>query len=716
MPTTLTGQIERVTFENDETGFRVLRVGTVEGATTTGPIVVVGTFQAVGPGTRVRVTGDFVKDPRRGEQFRADSLVAIEPATLVGLEKYLGSGLIPGIGPGFARRIVETFGMESLKVLDSEPERLGEVSGIGARRAREIKKAWSEQRAVANVMVLLQTHGASPSLAARIFKRYGDRSAAIVQRSPYRLALEVPGVGFKTADRIARSLGIAGDHPERAQAGVMHELGSLADIGHVAVPRESLVERSATMLEIDEAHVEAAVDALRASERVVVEDDRVYLWRLHTAELNLTDGVARLLRADAPKLPGLEAAITAFEKRRELTLAPAQRAAVEAAAARKVLVITGGPGVGKTTIVRAVLSVLEAAKLRTRLAAPTGRAAKRLAEATGRDASTLHRLLEFEPRSGQFQRHAESPLDADAVIVDEASMIDLPLGAALVSAMPTKARWVIVGDSDQLPSVGPGALLRDLIDSGSVPVVRLNEIFRQAGESRIVGNAHRILRGEMPESANAEEPNADFFVVNRKDPEEAAAVVVELATSRIPKRFGFDPVRDIQVLTPMHRGPAGTQVLNQQLQAALNPSGPSLESRGQTLRVGDKVMQTRNDYERDVFNGDLGVVSAVDASARSLQVLFDGREVTLEDADLESLTLAYATSIHKSQGSEYPAVVVPMLSTHFVMLSRNLLYTAVTRARRLCVLVSDPRALRLALSEVRREERSTGLMARLREI
>jgi len=712
--TTLTGQVERVTFENEETGFRVLRVGALEGTGQPGPIVVVGNFQAVGPGTRVRVTGDFVRDPRHGEQFRAESLVAVEPATLVGLEKYLGSGLIPGIGPGFAKRIVQSFGMDSLRVLDSESDRLSEVPGIGARRVAEIKKAWSEHRAIANVMVLLQTHGASPALAARIFKRYGERSAAVVQRSPYRLALEVHGVGFKTADRIARSLGIAGDHPERAQAGVLHELGAFADQGHVAVPRGVLVERSAAMLEIDAGHVEAALDALRASERVVVEDDCVFLWRLHVAEVGFAAGVRRLLGADAPRLAGLEQAIAAFEARRGLVLAPAQRAAVEAAAGRKVLVITGGPGVGKTTIVRAVLSVFESQRLVTRLAAPTGRAAKRLAEATGREASTLHRLLEFEPRSGVFQRNADAPLDVDAVIVDEASMVDLPLGAALAAALPTRARWVIVGDSDQLPSVGPGALLRDLIDSGAVPIVRLNEIFRQAGRSRIVENAHRILHGEAPVSAGAEEPNADFFVVHRRDPEEAADVVAELATVRIPRRFGLDPVRDVQVLTPMHRGAAGTQALNARLQEILNPSGPVLESRGQKLRVGDKVMQTRNDYERDVFNGDLGVITAVEPTERRVRVRFDEREVDLEDADLESLTLAYATSIHKSQGSEYPAVVLPLLSTHFVMLSRNLLYTAVTRAKQLCVVVADPRALKLALSEVRREERSTRLTQRLR--
>jgi exodeoxyribonuclease V alpha subunit len=711
VPTTLTGQVERVTFENEETSFRVLRVGTLEGASVAGPITVVGTFQAVGAGTRVRISGEFVKDPRHGEQFRADTLVPVDPATLVGLERYLGSGLIPGIGPGFAKRIVERFGMESLRVLDEDPSRLAEVPGLGPARVEKLKGAWIEQRAVSNLMVLLQTHGASPALAARIFKRFGDRSASIVQRSPYRLALEVHGVGFKTADRLARSLGIAGDHPERAQAGVIHELGALADQGHIAVPRDALVDRTARMLEIDSGHVEAAIDALRASERVVVEDDVVLLFRLHAAECAVAEGIRRL--GEKKRVLETQRALSEFEKRQSLDLAPAQRAAVEAAAKHELLVITGGPGVGKTTIVKAILSVFERARLRVALAAPTGRAAKRLSEATAREAKTLHRLLEFEPRSGTFQRNGSAPLDADAIIVDETSMVDIPLAAALLDAVKSDARLVIVGDADQLPSVGPGAFLRDIISSGAVPVARLTEIFRQAEKSRIVQNAHRILRGEPPESANIEEAHADFFVVNRPDAARAAEVIAEMTTQRIPKRFGLDPLRDIQVLTPMHRGDAGTQALNARLQEVLNPSGPSLESRGQKLRVGDKVMQTRNDYDRDVFNGDLGRVTFVDLTQRKLRVRFDGRDVDYEDSELEELTLAYATSIHKSQGSEYPAVVLALLSTHFVMLSRNLLYTGVTRAKNLCVLVTDPRALRIALGETRREERGTRLAQRL---
>jgi len=715
VPITLTGEVERITYESDATGFRVLKLGSLEGpAGKRSSVTVVGMLPPVGSGTRVRITGDFRQDPKHGEQFRADTLVTLAPETLVGLERYLGSGLIPGIGPAFAKRIVSAFGMDSLSMLDNEPDRLKLIPGMGERRIEEVKKAWSSQRAISNVMMLLQTHGASPALAARIYKHYGDNAARIVQEAPYRLAMDVRGIGFKTADRIAKSLGIAGDHPDRVQAGVLHELNGLADQGHVLFDRDGLAERAAAMLEIDVAHVGPAIDKLWAGGHVVIEEKCVYLTRLHRAETALVDGLARLLSRPGRVLSGIESTIERFEKQAHVTLAPAQRAAVKGAAEHKLIVVTGGPGVGKTTIVRAILDVMKRAHLNVRLAAPTGRAAKRLFESTSHEATTLHRLLEFDPRGGGFQLDGDKPIDADVVIVDEASMIDVPLGAALLNALPDAARLVIVGDADQLPSVGPGALLRDVIDSGVVTVVRLNEIFRQAGESRIVQNAHRILQGEMPESADPDSPRADFFVVSRREAEEAAATVRELVTSRIPRRFGFDPLRDVQVLTPMHRGPAGTAALNQLLQAALNPSGPSFEHHGQTFRVRDKVLQLKNDYDREVYNGDLGVVERVSAEERRVTVRFDGRDVDYQDADLEMLTLAYATSIHKSQGSEYPAVVIPLLTSHFVMLSRNLVYTAVTRGKKLCVLVSDPRALKLALGEVRREERQTRLAERLR--
>ena len=700
-----------MTYENETTGFRVVRVGGIEGR---GKVPVVGVFPPVSVGAQIRATGEWVMDRKHGEQFRVESLVEAMPDTLVGLEKYLGSGLIPGVGAGFAKRIVSTFGKDTLRVLDEQPERLMEVTGLGPTRIDSVTESWKKHRAVSNLMLLLQTHGASPRLAARIIERYGDRSARVLQQSPYRLALEVQGVGFKTADRIAQSLGISGDHPERAQAGVVHELGALADQGHVCCERALLVERTALMLEIDAIHVEEAIDKLWASERVVVEGDVVYSYRLHEAEVTVASEIKRLAEGSEAPLPGFEKAITAFEERGGLELATQQRAAVEAAAREKVLLITGGPGVGKTTIIRAIVSVLENANVSVRLAAPTGRAARRLSEATSRTATTLHRLLEFEPRQRSFQRCRESPLEAGAVIVDETSMVDLPLCASLLEALPDDARLILVGDADQLPSVGPGAVLRDLLACDGVRKVRLDEVFRQAGESGIVVNAHRILHGEKPQSARSDEPGADFFIIERSDPEHAAATIESLVTERIPKRFGVDPIRDLQVLTPMHRGAVGTQALNARLQELLNPTGPALERGFQRIRLGDKVMQTRNDYERDVFNGDVGTVSFVDNDARALRVRFDDREVEYDDIALDSLTLAYATSIHKSQGSEYPAVVLPLLTAHFVMLSRSLLYTAVTRAKKLCVLVADPKAVRLALSELRAGDRATGLRERIR--
>ncbi|MFO0586613.1 MAG: ATP-dependent RecD-like DNA helicase [Polyangiaceae bacterium] len=718
------GEVVKVTYENDETGFRVLRVER-DGKSTPEPWV--GIMPAAPAGTRVRATGRYETDSKHGEQLRVETLLAVMPATTAGVEKYLGSGVIPGVGPAYAKRIVEVFGERTLAILDQDPARLRDVPGLGERRAAAVAKAWAAQKAVGAIMIFLQTHGASPSLAARIHKRFGAKAIDVVSREPYRLSLDVWGVGFKTADKIARSIGIAADAPERAQAGVLQTLHDVTARGHVFAPRSVLVPAAASMLELDEPRVELATDALARSKHVVIEDAgadvAVYPIGLFEAEVNVARRVRELLHPSAVVrefeairarlASAVEPAIDAFESAAGMSLAPAQRRAVEEAAKNKVLVITGGPGVGKTTIVKAILAVLDRARVDTKLAAPTGRAAKRMSEATKREATTLHRLLEFDPKERRFLRDRKRPIDAGALVVDEASMLDVELANALLSALPDAARLVLVGDVDQLPSVGPGAVLRDLIESGAVPTVRLTTIFRQAEGSLIVENAHRIQEGLPPQSADS--PTGAFHVIHRTSGEAAADTIQKILTENIPKRFGLDPRRDVQVLAPMHRGDAGTTALNQRLQMALNPEGPSVSRFGRTMRVGDKVMQLKNDVERDVYNGDLGFVSGLDPEAKQLTVRFDeGREVVYEESDLDELALAYATSIHKSQGSEYPAVIVPLLTEHFVMLSRNLFYTAVTRGKKLVVLVADPRAVRMALAETRKEERKTWLAERIR--
>jgi exodeoxyribonuclease V alpha subunit len=723
--TVVEGVVERVTFESAETSFRVVKLAVPGRAER---LSIVGTFPRMAPGARVRVRGNLEVDRKHGEQLKVLSLIELAPDTLAGLEKYLASGLIKGVGPKIASRIVATFGLDALKVLDEEPHRLREVEGLGDKKRAGLTKAWKEQRTLRDVMVFLQAHGASGSLAARIVKRYGEKAMAVVSREPYRLALDVHGVGFKTADRIASTLGVAPDSPARMQAGIHQVLHDLTDAGHVWTEQDELVARAAPMLSLDPddaevcARLTKAVSALVAGRLAVAEDREgtraIYATEMHQAELRLARRLGELAAAPARSLEGAERAVREFEARAGVELAPEQRSAVDEAARRQVLVVTGGPGVGKTTIVRAILAVLARAKVEVRLAAPTGRAAKRMSEATGQGAMTLHRMLEFEPKTQSFKRNRHSPLEAGAVVVDEASMLDLPMADALTDAIAPGTRLILVGDVDQLESVGPGAVLRDVIASRVVPCVRLRQIFRQAAKSLIVQNAHRINEGQPP-LAPPEGANADFFIVERRDPERARATILELVTTRIPQRFGLDPARDVQVLTPMNRGPVGALALNEALQGALNPerAGGHTVVRGtRTYRTGDKVMQLRNDYDKNVFNGDVGFIASIDPEEGTVVVRFEqgeGTEVGYDASDLDDLTLAYACTVHKSQGSEYPAVVIPLLTTHFVMLSKNLLYTAVTRGKRLVVLVADPRAVDLALSRGRREERRTRLAERL---
>ena len=715
------GEVERVTFESATSSFRVVKVAVVGRKER---LAVVGQFPPIAVGARVRVRGRIVSDAKHGEQLQASSVTELAPSTLVGVERYLGSGIVKGIGEAYAKRIVARFGMDTLRVLDEQPERLAEVEGLGRKRIEAIAKGWKEQRAIREVMVFLQARGVSPSLALRIFKRYGPHAINVVSREPYRLAMDVWGVGFKTADRIAMELGIARDSPRRIEAGLLQALRDARDSGHVYLPAEELGDRAASLLEVDREEnrgaLERATDALALGGYVVPEaapEGRiVYAAEMYAAESRLARGLVELARAEARPLPGAERAIAEFEQQAGVELAPEQREAVSAAARASVLVVTGGPGVGKTTIVRAILATFDRGGVPVRLAAPTGRAAKRMSEATGRDASTLHRLLEFDPKTGAFKRNRGSPIEAGAIVVDEASMIDLEMADALVQAIAPGTRLVFVGDVDQLASVGPGAVLRDVIASRRIPCVRLTRIFRQARASLIVVNAHRIHDGEPPLLPEAGDERADFYVVERRDPEAAKRTIVELVTARIPRRFGLDPVRDVQVLTPMHRGPCGSLALNEALQAALNPRGEELAAGNRVFRAGDKVMQLKNDYDRSVWNGDVGVVTGIDREESGLTVRYDNdRSVPYDRGALDELTLAYACSVHKSQGSEYPAVVIPLLTTHFVMLSRNLLYTAVTRGKQLVVLVCDPRAVSIALAEDRKDQRRTRLGARIAE-
>jgi exodeoxyribonuclease V alpha subunit len=686
-----------VTFHNEENGFSVLRVQ-VRGRHDL--VTVVGHAAAVSPGEFIQAQGAWSQDPVHGSQFKATSLQTVAPTTTEGIEKYLASGLVKGIGPHFAKKLVEAFGPGVFDVIDGDPGRLRSVGGIGPMRARRIVEAWRDQRAVRDIMVFLHSHGVGTSRAVRIFKTYGTQAVALISENPYRLAADIHGIGFLTADRIAGTLGIAKTAMIRARAGVGYALARAMDEGHCGLPLAELEAAAARLLEIPEALIAEAL-ALEVADGTIVSDTVdggpcVFLASLHAAERIVGARIRSLAAGTPPWRPiDAERAIPWIEERLGMKLAALQAEALRLAVSSKFLVITGGPGVGKTTVMNAILGVLRARGVRLALCAPTGRAAKRLGETTGLEAKTIHRLLEVDPRTGGFKRQESHPIECDLLVVDETSMVDVPLMHALLRAVPPAAAMVLVGDVDQLPSVGPGQVLADVIASGAVPVVRLTEVFRQASESRIIVNAHRINRGELPEVTAHE---GDFFFWEIEDPEEGARRLLQVVVERIPARFGLDPLRDVQVLCPMNRGALGARALNLALQQALNRRDePGVERFGWRFAPGDKVMQVENDYDKDVYNGDLGLVSTVDTDEGMLLVDFDGREVAYEFGELDRLVLAYAITIHKSQGSEYPAVVIPVSTQHYPMLQRNLLYTGVTRGKRLVVLIGQKKALAIAV-------------------
>jgi exodeoxyribonuclease V alpha subunit len=713
----LEGVLERIVYANDESAWSVVRL-TVAGRHE--PVTAVGNLPGVQPGESLQLEGSWVIDRRFGEQFRVVSYRILKPATLVGIEKYLGSGLVHGIGEVMARRLVDHFGLDTLEIIDAHPERLAEVEGFGPVRRAALAKAWAEQRELRELMVLLQTLGVSTTFAARIWKAYGDEAASVVREDPYRLAFDIFGIGFKTADRIAMNLGIPRDSPRRAQAGVLHVLETFAAEGHVYVPRPILAEHAARLLELEPELPDEAVGDLAAARQVVLEplgDDAAeaaFLPALHTAEIGAAARMETLLGAPIhPVTIDVERALEWFEARQGIELAEEQREAIRRAVARKALVITGGPGTGKTTLINAVVDILEKKNRKILLAAPTGRAARRLGDLTGREARTIHRMLEFSPRNGSFERNAGRPLDADVLVLDEVSMIDIVLFHHVLKALPAHCQLILVGDVDQLPSVGPGNVLRDLIGSGAVDVVRLTKIFRQAQQSLIVVNAHRVNRGEMPLLDPQDDGQADFMFIERDDPLEILEELKRLVAEEIPRRFGLDPIEEIQVLTPMHKGDVGASNLNEQLGALLNKRPESVSKGGRTLRLGDRVMQIRNNYQVDVFNGDIGRIESMDPVERQVHIRFDDRLVAYAAAELDELVPAYACSIHKSQGSEYPCVVVPLHTQHFVMLQRNLIYTALTRGKKLVVLVGSRKALSLAVRNNRIDKRCTRLAERL---
>jgi exodeoxyribonuclease V alpha subunit len=737
----VTGVVERITFHNLDSGYCVLRV---QARGHRDLVTVVGHTQQVVTGEYVSATGEWVVDRTHGQQFKATEIKTNPPHTAEGIAKYLGSGLIKGIGPKYAQRIVDEFGERTLEVLEKSPSFLSQVKGIGPKMIEKIRKSWEEQRESRKIMVFLQSHGIGTARAVRIYKTYGDQAIELIKANPYRLSADIWGIGFATADELAKKLGIPPDSPYRAQAAVRHVLSEASGDGHVGFPEELLLTAAEQLTEIPEKGIADAIEQLRITDEVVRDqgigergegrektaDDSsnpsplspsplIFLKSLFLAELGVARAIKALAKGPHP-LPAVDMspAIAWVEKKMGIMLAGSQRTAIQEAVANKLVVVTGGPGTGKTTIVRAILEIFLAKSLRVLLCAPTGRAAKRLAESTGREAKTIHRLLEFDPGIASFRRGRENPLDVDLLVIDETSMVDVVLMNRLLQAVPPWACVVFVGDVDQLPSVGAGSVLTDLIESKTVPVARLTEVHRQAGSSWIVRAAHSVNHGDVPESAPAGS-SGDFYFVEAEEPEQIIGIIRQMVTERIPKKFGLDPFRDVQVLSPQVKTALGVGNLNRELQAALNPGRPGLaevKRFDNTFRVGDKVMQMKNNYDREVFNGDIGRVTAVDSDEQMLVVEFEGRPVEYDFNDLDELQLSYTCSIHKSQGSEYPAVIIPVHYQHFTMLQRNLIYTGITRGRKLVALVGNRKALWKAVNSAETKQRYSLLKWRLQNV
>ncbi|RLC32269.1 MAG: ATP-dependent RecD-like DNA helicase [Deltaproteobacteria bacterium] len=721
--TQLQGQIERITYSNEGNGFTIAKVKVYGNPDL---VTVIGNLVDPMPGEIIKMKGQWDNHPKYGRQFKIIEYETSVPASVYGIQKYLGSGLIKGIGPVMAGRIVAEFGEETLEIIENAIEKLNEVEGIGNKRIEMIRKAWNDQKEIRNVMLFLQSHGIGSAYATRIFKQYGNQSVSIIKKNPYRLATDIFGIGFVTADNIAASLGFAKNSELRAEAGILYVLHRISDEGHVFYPYNRLVKKCCQTLQVNADIITRALARIAAEKKLIMEDlnhdvgeftennKAVYLAKYHICESGIAARLKRLLSfpSDIRKI-NADKAIRWVQERLSITLADEQVKAVKWCLKNKIMVITGGPGTGKTTIINAVLKIFSKLKIKIILGAPTGRAAKRMFETTGHEAKTIHRMLEYSFAKKKFLKDENNQLECDLMILDESSMIDTVLMHYLLKPLPPTTTLIMVGDVNQLPSVGPGNVLRDIISSGVAPVVQLKEIFRQAKESQIIVNAHRINSGLMPRTESSGVKPDDFYFIEQENPEEVLRIIIELVKERIPRRFGLDPIDDIQVLSPMHKGIAGAANLNMELQKELNPSDHALVRGNRGFRVRDKVMQIRNNYDKEVFNGDLGRIRSIDPDSREVIISFDGRDVVYHFSELDEIVLAYAVSVHKSQGSEYPAVVIPILTQHYMLLQRNLIYTAVTRGEKLVVMVGSKKALSIAVNNNRMEKRYTYLSKRL---